>query len=56
VTERPNLAEDAIAGALHAYGERVLLPAGLGEATRRAAVAGFIDPFAPGNIVDLAVQ
>ena len=28
---------------------------GLGEATRRAAVEGFMDLFAPGNIVDLAL-
>jgi spectinomycin phosphotransferase len=37
-----------------AYAEQVLLAPGLGEATRRAAVAGFMDLFAPGNIVDLA--
>jgi len=37
-----------------AYGEQVLLAPGLGEVTRRAAVGGFMDLFAPGNIVDLA--
>jgi spectinomycin phosphotransferase len=37
-----------------AYAEQVPLAPGLGEATRRAAVAGFMDLFAPGNIVDLA--
>lgn len=37
-----------------AYAEQVLLAPGLVEATRRAAVAGFMDLFAPGNIVDLA--
>jgi spectinomycin phosphotransferase len=37
-----------------AYGEQVLLAPGLGEVTRRAAVEGFMDLFAPGNIVDLA--
>jgi spectinomycin phosphotransferase len=37
-----------------ANAEEVLVPAGLGEAARRAAVAGFLDLFAPGNIVDLA--
>jgi spectinomycin phosphotransferase len=38
-----------------AYGEQALLAPGAGEATRRAAVAGFKDLFAPGNIVDLAL-
>jgi spectinomycin phosphotransferase len=38
-----------------AYGEQVLLAPGLGEVTRRAAVEGFMDLFAPGNIVDLAL-
>jgi spectinomycin phosphotransferase len=38
-----------------AYAEQVLLAPGLGEATRRAAVEGFMDLFAPGNIVDLAL-
>jgi spectinomycin phosphotransferase len=37
-----------------AYGERVLMAPRLGEATRRAAVEGFVDLFAPGNIIDLA--
>jgi spectinomycin phosphotransferase len=34
--------------------EQVLITPGLGEVTRRAAVEGFTDLFAPGNIVDLA--
>jgi spectinomycin phosphotransferase len=34
--------------------EQVLITPGLGEVTRRAAVEGFDDLFAPGNIVDLA--
>jgi spectinomycin phosphotransferase len=37
-----------------AYGEQVLLAPESGEAARRAAVEGFLDLFAPGNIVDLA--
>jgi spectinomycin phosphotransferase len=37
-----------------AYAEEVLLAPGRGEATRRAALEGFMDLFAPGNIVDLA--
>jgi spectinomycin phosphotransferase len=37
-----------------AYAEEVLLAPGSGEAARRAAVEGFTDLFAPGNIVDLA--
>ena len=37
-----------------AYGEQALLSPTAGEATRRAAVEGFEDLFAPGNIVDLA--
>jgi spectinomycin phosphotransferase len=37
-----------------AYGEQVLITPGLGEVTRRAAVEGFMDLFAAGNIVDLA--
>jgi spectinomycin phosphotransferase len=37
-----------------AYGEQVLMPPAPGEATRRAAVDGFVDLFEPGNIVDLA--
>jgi spectinomycin phosphotransferase len=37
-----------------AYAEQVLLAPGSGEAARRAAVEGFMDLFAPGNIVDLA--
>ncbi|HEV3498183.1 MAG TPA: phosphotransferase, partial [Actinomycetes bacterium] len=37
-----------------AYGEQVLLSPTAGEATRRAAVEGFEDLFAPGNIADLA--
>ena len=37
-----------------AYGEEVLLTPALGEATRRAALEGLMDLFAPGNIVDLA--
>jgi spectinomycin phosphotransferase len=36
------------------YGEQVLATRGLGEAGRRDAVAGFLDLFAPGNIVELA--
>jgi spectinomycin phosphotransferase len=39
-----------------AYAEQVLLAPGLGEAARRAAVEGFMDLFAPGNIVDLALR
>jgi spectinomycin phosphotransferase len=38
------------------YGEEVLLAPALGEATRRAALEGFIDLFAPGNIVELATR
>jgi hypothetical protein len=30
------------------------MPPRLGEESRRAAVEGFMDLFAPGNIVDLA--
>jgi spectinomycin phosphotransferase len=37
-----------------AYAEQVLLAPGLGEASRRAAAEGFMDLFAPGNIVDVA--
>ncbi len=37
-----------------AYGEQALLSPTAGEATRRVAVEGFEDLFAPGNIVDLA--
>ena len=37
-----------------AYGEEVLCAPALGEATRRAALEGFMDLFAPGNIADLA--
>jgi len=37
-----------------AYGEQVLITPGLGEVTRRAAVKGFMDLFAPGNIIGLA--
>jgi spectinomycin phosphotransferase len=37
-----------------AYGEQVLMMPTLGEETRRAAVDGFVDLFAPGNIIDLA--
>jgi spectinomycin phosphotransferase len=37
-----------------AYAEQVLLAPGRGGVTRRAAVQGFRDLFAPGNIVDLA--
>ena len=37
-----------------AYGEQALLSPTAGQATRRAAVEGFEDLFAPGNIVDLA--
>jgi spectinomycin phosphotransferase len=37
-----------------AYGEQALMAPGLGAASRRAAVEGFIDLFAPGNIIDLA--
>jgi spectinomycin phosphotransferase len=37
-----------------AYGEQALLAPGRGGVTRRAAVEGFKDLFAPGNIVDLA--
>ena len=38
-----------------AYGEQVLMMPAAGEETRRAAVDGFADLFAPGNIVDLAL-
>jgi spectinomycin phosphotransferase len=38
------------------YGERVLMLPAVGEATRRAAVDGFVDLFEPGNIVDLALS
>jgi spectinomycin phosphotransferase len=38
-----------------AYGEQALLLPAAGEATRRAAVDGFVDLFRPGNIVDLAL-
>jgi spectinomycin phosphotransferase len=38
-----------------AYGEQVLMMPAVGEETRRAAVDGFVDLFAPGNIVDLAL-
>jgi spectinomycin phosphotransferase len=37
-----------------AYGEQALLSPTAGEPTRQAAVEGFEDLFAPGNIVDLA--
>jgi spectinomycin phosphotransferase len=37
-----------------AFGEQALMPPAAGEATRRAAVDGFMDLFRPGNIVDLA--
>jgi spectinomycin phosphotransferase len=37
-----------------AYGEQALLSPTAGQATRQAAVEGFEDLFAPGNIVDLA--
>ena len=37
-----------------AYGEQVLLAPGESEESRRAALEGFLDLFAPGNIVDLA--
>ena len=37
-----------------AYGDQALLSPAAGEAARRAAVEGFEDLFAPGNIVDLA--
>jgi spectinomycin phosphotransferase len=37
-----------------AYGEQALLSPTAGEATRRTAVEGFDDLFAPGNLVDLA--
>jgi spectinomycin phosphotransferase len=37
-----------------AYGQQALMAPGLGAASRRAAVEGFMDLFAPGNIVDLA--
>jgi spectinomycin phosphotransferase len=36
------------------YGEQVLADKGLGEASRRDAVDGFLDLFAPGNIIDPA--
>jgi spectinomycin phosphotransferase len=39
-----------------AYGEQALLAPGLGQASRRDAVEGFKDLFAPGNIVDLAAR
>jgi spectinomycin phosphotransferase len=38
-----------------AYGEQALMLPAVGEATRRAAVGGFVDLFEPGNIVDLAL-
>jgi spectinomycin phosphotransferase len=38
-----------------AYGEQALLSPAAGEASRRDAVEGFEDLFAPGNIVDLAM-
>ncbi|MGD2048103.1 MAG: hypothetical protein PVH03_01340 [Chloroflexota bacterium] len=38
-----------------AYGEQVFFSPDLGEVTRRAAVQGFMDLFAPGNIVVLAL-
>ena len=38
-----------------AYGEQALMLPTVGEATRRAAVDGFVDLFEPGNIVDLAL-
>jgi spectinomycin phosphotransferase len=38
-----------------AYGEQALMLPAVGEATRRAAVDGFVDLFEPGNIVDLAL-
>ena len=41
---------------LAAYGEQVLMTPAAGEATRRTAVDGFVDLFAPGNIVDLALD
>ena len=37
-----------------AYGEQALPSPTAGEPTRQAAVEGFEDLFAPGNIVDLA--
>jgi spectinomycin phosphotransferase len=39
-----------------AYGEQVLMTPAAGAATRRAAVDGFTDLFAPGNIADLALR
>jgi spectinomycin phosphotransferase len=38
-----------------AYGEQAVLAPGLGQASRRDAVAGFGSLFAPGHIVDLAL-
>lgn len=37
-----------------AYAERIVLLANVGEETRRAAVDGFMELFAAGNIVELA--
>jgi spectinomycin phosphotransferase len=39
-----------------AYGEQALLAPGVGQETRRAAVAGFKDLFEPGNIAGLALE
>jgi hypothetical protein len=36
------------------YGQEALLMPALGEETRRAAVAGFMGLFEPGNIIDVA--
>ena len=38
-----------------AYGEQAMMAPAAGEESRRAAVAGFVDLFEPGNIVDLAM-
>jgi spectinomycin phosphotransferase len=39
-----------------AYGEQALLAPGVGQETRRAAVAGFKNLFEPGNIAGLALE
>jgi hypothetical protein len=44
----------ALPSYLHRHGMPNVLASGRTEATRRAAVEGFKDLFAPGNIVDLA--
>jgi spectinomycin phosphotransferase len=41
---------------LAAYGELAVLLPGRGDKTRREAIAGFLDTFAPGSIVDIAIS